>query len=101
MVDHDVFPQASPPKRSVTSTPDRWDLRLRPTSVAVDRGCVLPNVNDAYTGTAPDLGCHELESGLPHYGPRGSETESPEGHLTPQPVGYPTATPGVRGPEAC
>jgi len=70
MVDYDAFEQASPPKRGVTTSPDQWDLRLRPRSAAVDRGCVLPNVNDGHTGTAPDLGCHELGSDPPHYGPR-------------------------------
>ena len=70
MVDYDVFVKGSPPKRGITCNPDGWDLRLRPTSAAVDRGSRLPNVNDAPTGTAPDLGCHELESEPPHYGPR-------------------------------
>ncbi len=75
MVDYDVFLEARPPKRSVTCSPDQWDLRLRPASAAVDRGCVLPNVNDAHTGTAPDLGCREFETAPPHYGPRRLETE--------------------------
>jgi hypothetical protein len=70
LVDYDLFIEADPPERSVTCRPDQWDLRLRPTSAAVDRGCVLPNVNDGYKGTAPDLGCHELSTKPPHYGPR-------------------------------
>jgi hypothetical protein len=75
MVDYDVFLEASPPKRGVTCSPDQWDLRLRSASAAIDRGCVLPNVNDAPTGTAPDLGCHELEAAPPRYGPRHLGTE--------------------------
>jgi hypothetical protein len=78
MVDYDIFVRASPPKRSVTCQPDQWDLRLRPTTAAVDRGCVLPSVNDGFAGTAPDLGCHELNSDPPHYGPRLPE---PRGRL--------------------
>jgi len=40
------------------------------TSRAVDAGIVLPNVNDGFSGKAPDLGCCELGQPLPHYGPR-------------------------------
>jgi hypothetical protein len=52
---------------------DKWpvpDLRLKAGSAAVDAGVVLPNVNDNYTGKAPDLGAYELGQDLPHYGPR-------------------------------
>jgi hypothetical protein len=31
---------------------------------------VLPNINDGYTGRAPDLGAFELDRPIPHYGPR-------------------------------
>jgi hypothetical protein len=43
---------------------------LHPRSNAVDAGLRLPNVNDAYTGRAPDLGVFELGSESPHYGVR-------------------------------
>lgn len=46
------------------------DFRLTPTCVAVDAGCFLPNVNDNYTGKAPDLGALELDQPMPIYGPR-------------------------------
>ena len=36
-----------------------FDFRLRPASAAVDRGIALPNVNDGFTGQAPDLGALE------------------------------------------
>ena len=49
---------------------ERADLRLDPRSRAVDAGVVLPNINDGFTGKAPDLGCCELDQPLPHYGPR-------------------------------
>ena len=46
------------------------DLRLKPTSKAVDAGEVLANINDDFSGKAPDLGCYELGRPLPQYGPR-------------------------------
>jgi hypothetical protein len=49
---------------------DDLDFRLKPGSAAVDRGVALPNITDAYTGQAPDLGALELGQTPPHYGPR-------------------------------
>jgi len=46
------------------------DCRLAPNSGAIDKGQVLPNFNDNFTGKAPDLGAIELGSPLPAYGPR-------------------------------
>jgi len=46
------------------------DFRLKAGSAAVDRGVLLPNVNDKFSGQAPDLGALELGQALPHYGPR-------------------------------
>jgi hypothetical protein len=46
------------------------DLRLAPGSPAADAGQPLPNVNDGYSGKAPDLGAYELGVELPIYGPR-------------------------------
>ena len=43
---------------------------LRPGSRAVDAGCRLPNVNDAFAVSAPDLGALELGRPAPIYGPR-------------------------------
>ena len=37
---------------------------------AVDAGQVLPNINDGFSGNAPDLGAFEVGQPLPHYGPR-------------------------------
>jgi hypothetical protein len=36
----------------------------------VDAGEVIPNINDGFRGTAPDLGAYEAGEELPHYGPR-------------------------------
>jgi hypothetical protein len=47
------------------------DLTLKPGSAAVDKGVVIPNVTDGYTGAAPDLGAYEFGKPIPHYGPRG------------------------------
>jgi len=61
---------------------ERWDIPAEPGPVspqhltlkadcnAIDAGDVLPNINDDFTGKAPDLGAYELGKPLPHYGPR-------------------------------
>jgi hypothetical protein len=46
------------------------DLRLAPGSSAVDAGKSIANINDDHSGSAPDLGAHELGSPVPVYGPR-------------------------------
>ncbi len=58
------------------------DVSLAYGSPALDRGLILPNINDGYTGAGPDLGA--LESGCPQpsYGPRPAgvdETNEPIG----------------------
>lgn len=50
--------------------PAEFDFSLRAGSRAIDAGVVLPNVNDGYTGRAPDLGAFERGVALPQYGPR-------------------------------
>jgi len=49
---------------------ENLDFRLKSGSAAVDRGVMLPNVTDGFTGNAPDLGALELRQAPPHYGPR-------------------------------
>jgi hypothetical protein len=46
------------------------DFRLRPGSAAVDRGVILPNITDGFSGQAPDLGAIEQGQPAVHYGPR-------------------------------
>jgi len=46
------------------------DFRLKAGSAAIDKGMILPNVTDAFTGLAPDLGALEFGQTPPHYGPR-------------------------------
>jgi hypothetical protein len=45
-------------------------LTLKENCNAVDAGTTLNNINDNYSGTAPDLGAFEYGSELPGYGPR-------------------------------
>lgn len=47
-----------------------YDFRLKSGSAAIDRGVVLPNITDGFSGQAPDLGALELGQAPPHYGPR-------------------------------
>jgi len=64
-------------------------VRLAPTdttlaggSNAVDAGAVMANVNDGFTGSAPDLGALELGCPLPIFGVRPGgidETNAPIG----------------------
>jgi hypothetical protein len=46
------------------------DVELAAGSAALDRGIVLPNLNDGFTGAAPDLGAVEAGCPQPVYGPR-------------------------------
>jgi hypothetical protein len=45
-------------------------MTLNPGCAAVDAGVVLPNINDGFAGSAPDLGAFELGLPSPTYGPR-------------------------------
>lgn len=73
LIDYDVFQKVTPPD---TSTPTRlydpkdFDFRLKPDSKAVDAGVLIPNIDDGFSGKAPDLGAYELGAEIPHYGPR-------------------------------
>jgi hypothetical protein len=76
LVDYDIFvnvPQLNaqdPVQRTTVFDITGVDFRLKPNAVAVDRGAVIPNVTDGYTGQAPDLGALEVGQPVPHYGPR-------------------------------
>jgi hypothetical protein len=73
LIDYSDFVKASIPDRSNISRiykPEEFDFHLKPTSKAVDHGVVLPNINDDFTGKAPDLGVYETGKPIPHYGPR-------------------------------
>jgi hypothetical protein len=75
LVDYDIFvnvPKLDRDPKTVQRLYDfkTLDFRLTPGAVAIDRGLVLPNVNDGFTGQAPDLGALETGQPLPIYGPR-------------------------------
>jgi hypothetical protein len=77
-LDYDIFENVRPPDpntpHAVYYSAD-FDFRLKSGSKAVDAGVVLPNVNDDFTGRAPDLGAYELGKPLPVYGPRGATAQ--------------------------
>jgi hypothetical protein len=73
LVDYGIFENVDPP--DLADIPRIYDaglldFQLIPGSAAVDAGCILPNVNDDFTGAAPDLGALEVGQTLPIYGPR-------------------------------
>jgi hypothetical protein len=73
--------------------PGSEDLRLVAGTNAIDQGAVLPNINDGFAGSAPDLGAYELGQSIPVYGPGGGETTDVHGDLPDDPPG--SATPPV------
>lgn len=63
----ETFDVPSPPPAPVPAQA----MTLRAECAAVDKGVVLPNVNDGlYSGAAPDLGAYERGRTVPVYGPR-------------------------------
>ncbi len=76
LVDYDIFMHVPMLDAQDDATVQRvykaedLDFRLKPGSAAVDKGIALPNVNDGFTGTAPDLGALEVGAAMPHFGPR-------------------------------
>ncbi len=65
-----VFANGPSAPESYLTKLEPQDALLEMQSNAIDRGIVLPNVNDAYTGAAPDLGALEAGCPTPIYGPR-------------------------------
>lgn len=73
VVDYDVFQSVQMPDLNEASRiyfPDEVDFRLQANGAAIDAGVFLPQVNDGFSGAAPDLGAYESGQALPHYGPR-------------------------------
>jgi hypothetical protein len=48
------------------------DFTLNPKRKAIDKGIVIPNVNDDFKGTEPDLGAIEAGEPVPVYCARGT-----------------------------
>jgi hypothetical protein len=63
-----AFPNPPVPERAVP------DLRPRPGSKVINAAERIPNVNDDFSGKAPDCGAYEAGQELPHYGPRIKES---------------------------
>ncbi len=73
-IDYDAFTGMQPPDpatpHAVYHAAD-LDFTLNHAGKAVDKGVVLPNINDGYKGAAPDLGAIEAGEPTPVYGARG------------------------------
>jgi hypothetical protein len=75
-VDYDIFANVTRldaqdlKKVQTVYKAEDFDFRLKPGSAPIDRGAILPNITDGFTGKAPDLGALESGEPLPHYGPR-------------------------------
>jgi regulation of enolase protein 1 (concanavalin A-like superfamily) len=67
-------------------------MTLHPWCNAVDAGAVLPNINDGFSGSAPDLGAHESGAPMPWYGPRAADA--------PPPAVVPPSGPAIGAPSA-
>jgi hypothetical protein len=63
------------PQQFASFMPPPAALVLHPASNAVDAGLRLPNINDDYTGAAPDIGVLERGREAPHYGVRWQEED--------------------------
>jgi len=73
IVDYDIFlntAQPNPDDITRVYKAEDLDFGLKPDAAAVDAGCILPNINDDFTGKAPDLGALEVGQPVPLYGPR-------------------------------
>jgi Right handed beta helix region len=72
-VDFDIFESLQAPdqkNRHMVYHAMDLNFKLKPTSVAVDAGVVIPTVNEDHAGRAPDLGALEVGKPLPKWGPR-------------------------------
>ena len=75
-LDYDIFimfrdlTQKTSERSKQSTEPKISDFHLKPGSAAIDRGIVLPNITDGFTGQEPDLGGLELGQATPHYGSR-------------------------------
>jgi len=76
LVDYDVFGKCPVPVEGQTSNPNAYDLRIKEGSAPIDAAEPLPNINDTYAGSAPDIGCREFGAPQPRYGP---DTPVPNG----------------------
>jgi hypothetical protein len=69
-VDLSVFADAVAYPQNAMTTYSAPDLRLKAGTAAQYIGVVIPNVNDGYSGAAPDAGAYEAGAALRVVGPR-------------------------------
>ena len=77
-----IFANGLTPPSDFSETVAPVDATLATSSAAIDAGTALPNIDDGYTGSAPDLGALERGCPLPLYGVRPvgvDETNQPLG----------------------
>jgi len=78
-IDYDIFTNLHPPDPAKPYSiyhASEIDFTLNPKGQAVDRGVILPNINDGFKGKAPDLGAIEAGDTIPVYGVRGIGSQS-------------------------
>jgi hypothetical protein len=66
----ELFVSVPEPQREDMFRLNGLDFRLKPGTVAIDAGTIVPNISKPYHGKAPDLGPIEHGDPMPHYGPR-------------------------------
>lgn len=77
LVDYDVFVDLQKPNWVPRDRPNviyhavDLNFKLNPNGRAVNAGVFIPNINNDFTGSAPDLGALEVGMPAPHYGVRG------------------------------
>jgi hypothetical protein len=72
-IGYDAFENLSPAKYEDPTRVfdvETLNFSLKAGGAAVDKALPLPNINDGYIGSAPDLGALELGAPATHYGPR-------------------------------
>jgi hypothetical protein len=70
------------------------DLSLQSGSALIDKGVVIPGINDNYAGSKPDIGAYEFGGGPPPPpAPTNTPTQAPTPTPTQPPTQAPTATP--------
>ncbi|MBL7697808.1 MAG: right-handed parallel beta-helix repeat-containing protein [Chitinophagaceae bacterium] len=64
-----TFSNVPLPEKPLNTTNTVPDLRPSHEAKVIDRAQIIPNINDRFTGAAPDIGAYEEGSDLPQYGP--------------------------------
>jgi hypothetical protein len=76
-VDYDIFEnlqKPDPQKPQAVYHAVDLNFKLNPSGKAVDAGVRIPNINDNFTGIAPDMGALEVGLPIPIYGNRGGSS---------------------------